>query len=287
MKFLIQNYSHYQSTQPFYFYRTLQSIEGCECHMFDNRVSIYDAYDSCSPDYVIINGSAKFDDIISYQKNTDKNISHLINIDYLDNDNLNKLSEYVKQTELNCEFFFGSKKPETKMSKRYVQINNAADNTALESHQVNADYHINKAIVIHEPYEVTSEESCHTINYDGKVKADLNYPCGCLQKAYKCYDKIVFNNMKSDFVNQSVLEALLFGNAVYISNSDKSEESKITNMLNKMLGVEFDFANQSNDNVAIFKDIKEKIESKHLPINRVKTLLSNLQGTHEILQQIK
>lgn len=286
MRILVYNYSHHGSTQAMYLARTFHSLEGCETNIFDNRTSLYDAYDTFNPDYVITNGSINLNDLLFYSKNVDKSIGHLFNIDYLDEQNLNSMNSYVKENDIDCKFFFGVKEAPSKIKlcKPYLRIPNAVDDTTSFSEEF--DFSIDTAMVLGDDKEFDYQESLHTFNCYGmkESKADIQIPCINFQQLYRCYNRIIFRNPPGNYVNQTLIEALYFANNVYIEGSDY-----VVKEVNKMFGTQHDFSVSGNkeENTRTIQEIKEKIRQSHLPINRVKSMLSQLKGSYEILQGIK
>ena len=89
---------------------------------------------------------------------------------------------------------------------------------------------------------------------------------------YKNYDEVIFEKIEN-FITQSFFDALHQCNKVYYEYAASEVEESIRKIF-KLEGNVLDYNNESRlDN---FESIKSIVEEKHKPINRVKTILSQL-----------
>jgi hypothetical protein len=273
MKFLIENYANHFDTQSLYFHKALSEMNQYESVMWDNSFcSIYDILDREQPDYYITNAYRLTKDFAHYVSNN-KKIQLILNVDYMSEDLISGLEKSVIDSGIDCCFFFSSKKMQTK-SVRFVHMNNAFDNN-LQNDKNKITYKIPKAIVVNSEEEITQRDGVyHTISNNEKLreKVDIVLPENMMFSLYKNYDEVIFAKIEN-FITQSFFDALHQCNKVYYEYAASEVEESIRKIF-KLEGNVLDYNNESRlDN---FESIKSIVEEKHRPINRIKTILSQI-----------
>lgn len=274
MKFLIENYANSFDTQALYLHQALLS-SGVESVLWEsNSSSVYDIMDKENPDYYITTASRLSKDFAHYTNNN-KKIKLLLNVDYITGQIIMNLEESIINSDIECCFFFSSKYNVKTKKIRFVHLNNAHDNNlAKQSNSV--IYSIDKAIFVNSYKDCEKhEDTYHFISNDQKLKEkiDIVLPEHMLFSLYRNYREIIFKNMNNSYVPQSFFDAIIFGNKVYCKDIDE----KTSEMLSKVFrldGQSFDY--NSSNRIEDFEPIRSIIQEKHLPVNRAKTILSQI-----------
>jgi hypothetical protein len=88
MRFLIDNYSTHDTTEPYYLNATLGNLDGCFSTVwYRDRISAYDIFDMIKPDFFIAEKNSISMDAIKYI-HENKNIGIIINVTGFTNDKL-------------------------------------------------------------------------------------------------------------------------------------------------------------------------------------------------------
>ena len=150
-KFSIMNYSSTILTQPLYFHHFLNSIEDCKSIVFPNANDVFLVYDEFKPDYSIINVGADIDNIVAYNQETPTKIKHILNLDYISQQDAKMvggfLKQEVKEDKLSCVLLFSANMAhkEIDFGHPYVHVPNCAD-TNIVHHK--RKFKIDNAIII-------------------------------------------------------------------------------------------------------------------------------------------
>jgi hypothetical protein len=153
-------------------------------------------------------------------------------------------------------------------------MNNAFDNN-LRTNKNSLMYKISKAIVVNSEEEITERDGVyHTISNNEKLreKVDIVLPENMMFSLYKNYDEVIFTKIEK-LIPQSFFDALHQCNKVYYEYATNEIEESIRKIF-KLGGNLLNYNNESKlDN---FESIKSTVEEKHMPINRIKTMLSQI-----------
>lgn len=253
MRFLISNYSTPWFTEPYYFNAGLNLLAEGSSFFLDNQRSIYDNFDRFKPDVFITHASQMNGDIIHYLKNA-KNIKLVISVKSVDDENINKVSEFLKSQNID-HILFGDR--DLTLESKFVKIPEAADIFLQYSEPV---YSIDKLIFIDKPEDITDTDlTCHYTSNRQELNdtVDFMLPINGYNAIFKNYDEIVF---KGD----SFIGSQISFNAIY-SCTKVVFDTKDPNNLDKISNI---FKNQK---------LLSSVKNKHTGLHRLKTLLNFIQ----------
>lgn len=278
MKFLIDNYSTNDSTQPLYLHQSLNSMEH-SCSLINLAASsVFDALDTINPEIIIISAQRFHKHLIVYlQQNADKNIKVILNVDATSRVDLELLLKFLSEQGINVLFGFTSNydMPQSVARVNILKVLPAAD--VNEVVQPDFEYKIDKAVIVNAlDCDFSDTKSFHVISTNSQLndQVDICSSSIMLRGLYKNYDEIVIKNM--DQISQVFLEAILNGNKVYYDNKDSDEE--LAKTINNIFKLDVDLNYSSQNKTTNFDDIRKVIREKHLGSNRTKTLLSQIKG---------
>jgi hypothetical protein len=274
MKFLIENYANPFDTQSLYLHKGFLSL-GYESVLWDgNTCSIYDIMDKEKPDYYITSAHRLSKDFAHYSKNNDK-AKLILNVDHVSQAIIDSIEQSIVDSGMNCGFLFSSTYDVVTKKLRFVHTNNAHDSN-LSKNVNTVDYAIDKAIFIDSKEEIQQYDGTyHVLSNNDKIKedADIVLPEHMMFSLYKNYKEIIFRNITESFIPQSFFDAIAFGNKVYCENIDQQTEERLAKLF-KLNNESFDY--NSPNKIQNFETVKSTIQEKHLPLNRAKTLISQL-----------
>lgn len=277
MKFLIENYSGYESTQPLYFHKHINDHEGHSSVIRSNSVSVFDAFDMVNPDVYIASAHTLSRDAVMYlRENRDKDIKLLICTDGLSVEEIQSLEDVLKKSEVNCHFFFNSLESQASKRSRVVQIRNCADINLEPSLKI--DYKIQKAVFVNKSSKIRNYQGTfHVISTNKQMKDDVDFclPITMLSSIYSKYEEIIFTDI-SRSIPQYFFDAIYLGEKVYYDILD-DEKSKIADeIVGSVLKIGNGLNYNNPDKITDFSSLKKYVEEKHSSANRTKTLLSQL-----------
>ena len=277
MKFLIENYAGYDSTQALYFHKHINDYEEHSCVIRPNNVSLFDSFDMINPDVYISSANKLSKDALLYIKqNQDKDIKLVICVDGLSADDVQSLDDVIKKNGVNCHFFFTSGDISSKIKTRIVQIRNGADINLEPSLKI--DYNIEKAIFVNSASNIRNYGGTfHVIscNPNFKDSADFYLPITMLSSIYDRYEEIIFTEIREN-LSQCFFDAIYRGKRVYYDILDEGQSHKADEIINSALKVGNSLNYNNPNRLMDFENIKKYIKEKNSSINRTKTLLSQL-----------
>lgn len=291
-KFSIMNYSSTILTQPLYFHHFLNSIEDCKSIVFPNANDVFLVYDEFKPDYSIINVGTDIDNIVAYNQETPTKIKHILNLDYISQQDAKMvggfLKQEVKEDKLSCVLLFSANMAhkEIDFGHPYVHVPNCAD-TNIVHHK--RKFKIDNAIIIEKKEDKKEYEGSYhflnTFNAEKSSGADAYLTNMVSSKMFVNYENIIFRRIDHKNIPEVVWNALYFGKQVYLDTEDKASIESVNTALSKMLKMDIDLdysKKEKYDSDAVRSIIKEK----HSPRNRVKRLLTNIGKLHDLTQKI-
>jgi hypothetical protein len=272
MKFLIDNYSSHDSTQPLYLNSAVNAISKCESIIRHKDQSIYDAFDQYQPNIYITHAGLISMDLIHYIKeNPSKDISMLVSVYGMNQDNINRVDMAIKEHSLPCKFLFNTKPFNVKHSKALV-VKNAADINITKD--LNLSYRLDKAIFIFNQSDIKEYDSpYHLISNNNKL---VNIVDICSSELYLAsifsnYQTMIFENLPID-IPQAFYDAILFCDKVYYTSDNPEVDTIVGKIFKPDASLNYNHPEKLND----FSDIKKHLKQKHLGYNRLATLLSQL-----------
>lgn len=259
MKFVIENYSDYSSTQALYLNSSFNKIENTKSFLYEpNSMSVFDFLDIHKPDYLITHANFFKNDHMLYCKDN-KNLSLILSVQDIEEKHIHNIDNILYQNNIDCRLLFLNKNIVPKIKYRnIIRLLDCADSNLIGK-KTNIQYKINKAYVVNKIHDIEDKNSYHVLstNIDLKDMVDICLPEIHLSSLYANYNEIIFLDI-GDYIPQSFFDAILLGNKVsYIS------ENKETNIM---------MQNVFKDS----KDLKNIVCEKHTEKNRVKTLISQL-----------
>ena len=287
MKFTIFNYSSPAFLQPIYFKAECDKLKSCEMILLNSSNNVYHVYDTVKPDYSIINIGMNLDLFRHYNDNSETKISHILNLDYLNDNSISDVQEMLKQdTLLNCVLLFSGnrKHKNVKFGLPYVYVPNSADVNIPKSKTF---FDIDIGIVINSDKDKKEyQNTYHFITIGNEqVHADINVNNISAARIFCNYKTIIFRNMNVDIVPETFFNAIYFGNMVYFDNDNEADSKQLTEVIQRIFDTDasFNFKDQQHYDVTAIRD---KIFHKHSSKNRFKTLLSQLKNTHNIITEM-
>lgn len=276
MKFLIENYAGYESTQALYFHKHINDYNEHSCVIRPNNISIFDSFDIIKPDVYICSASKLSKDALLYIKQN-KDIKLIICVDDISNDDIQSLDDIIKQSEVICHFFFTSGNINNKKVRtRIVQIRNGADINLEPSLKI--QYNIQKAILVNKATKIKNYNGTfHVISCNPNLKDSIDFylPVTMLPSVYGKYEEIIFTDLQEN-LSQCFFDAIYNGNKVYYDIVDEDKAKKADEIIDTTFKVG-NSLNYNNPNKLInFDDLKRYVAEKHSSLNRTKTLLSQL-----------
>lgn len=278
MKFLIENFTTYDSTLPLFLNKELEK-NGHESLLWSQKeCSTYDIFDQYQPDIFITHAKIMSKDYIDYCNNNERQIKLLLDVSNLSQKHIFTIEEQLLENNLQCEFMFchldKHNIPITKKN-RVISLLNCADTNLLNNKKPPLKYNVDKAIFINHPAQVKPMSgSYHYLTVFEQIRnnVDICLPVMDFCNIYHNYDEIIFRSVYK-YIPQSFFDALLHGNKVYYDADEENYTTKTIDLIFKDFGsLNYKDKNRLQD----FSGIKEFIKSKHAPANRLKTLLSQM-----------
>lgn len=292
MKFSIVNYSSSTFLQPLYLHNALVGVEGVESIVVPNTENIFLVYDEFQPDYSIINAGGNLNNIILYNKDNRK-VKHLVNIDYLNPEAVHQVASYLKQNKkedpLCCQLVFSTNRSHKNIDFGFpfVHIPNCADGNIIRQPK---SFSIDTAIVIDKQEQKKEYNGSHhfisMLGFHENAEPDIETSTMEFAKIAQNYKRIVFRDIDHNRISELFFNSLYFGNHVYLDSEDNNKIKSLNESLSKITQTEIDVSYENKKEYDI-DAVKKAIESKHMPINRLKTICSQVSKLHEIGQKIK
>jgi hypothetical protein len=277
MKFLIENYAGYESTQPLYFHKHINDYEEHSCVIRQNNTSVFDAFDTINPDVYIASAHTLSRDSVMYLRdNKGKDIKLLICTDGLSNEEFQSLEGVLKKNDVNCHFYFNSSESHNSKRSRVVQIRNAVDINLEPALKI--DYRIQKAIFVNKSSKIKNHQGTfHVVSVNRQMKDNVDFclPITMLASIYSKYEEIIFTEITNS-LPQYFFDAIYRGEKVYYDIIDEEKSKLADEIVGSVLKVGNGLNYNNPDKITDFTELKKIIEEKHSSLNRTKTLLSQL-----------
>jgi len=278
MRILIKNYTSDSSTQSQYLTYGLNGVPNVEAGMWNGEGSLYDALDQFKPDLYVVHGSAVGNPVVAYLKDTDTpDLKLAICLNGMSTQQASHIDDTLKQLKLidKVALYYSSRNRDhlPKLSKPILSLMEAADEKAVS--QTQPPYHIGTCVVVERESEIEGEygESFHFVSSNPALtdKADIVLPAGQLAQMFKNYDKVIIKYPVSS-VPQHFFDAVLAGAKPVFSSKNPYATERISPLCRKLFG----YSCLSDDTEIDHDKVREVVLEKHMPANRVKTLISQL-----------
>lgn len=279
MKFLIENYSTPDSTQPLYFNKHLNETSEHRSILRQNNASIFDIFDTIRPDVYISSFNTLSKDALLYLQEN-KHIKFLMSIDGLQQQHFLKLEDILQSYEVSCHFFFSVSGQSYSRKYRFVSIRHAADINIKQD--LSIVYKAEKCIIVNKDdpsrnYKKDYNGTYHVITNNQSLlkKSDAYLPITLMPSIYNMYEEIIFTDIGSE-LPQSFFDALYYGKRVYYDIKNENIAQKIDDAVSHIFGVNNVLNYNAPNKLEDFSAVKNIVNEKHLSTNRTKTLLSQL-----------
>jgi hypothetical protein len=265
MKFLIDNYSTINNTEPLYLSNTINAIDGYSSSIYHqgNNMSVYDKFDSVNPDIYITHALLINHDTICYLKDK-TSIQVVVNISGLNQEKLSQVETMLLHYDINSVLFFINYSNHNLTSSKFniFVLHHGADVYLGRSKSIS--YSIDKCIMISSKSQITEREGTYhyvSTNNDLVNAVDIVMPTMYLSNIYPCYNSIIFKPF-GKVIPQYFYDAVFYGNEVSYENDNENDP---------MIEIISNMFKDTNP-----KALKEIIKNKHTCLNRTKSLLSQL-----------
>jgi len=281
MNIVIDNYTTTEDTQPLYFNNSLLSL-GYNTRLFESKKeSLYDVFDKHRPDVYITHAYRITNDLLHYIVNNQAKIDVLVNVQGMNKENINNLSETFKNNNIISSFFFlnteNSNIPSIR-DRNIINICSAAD-TNLLNQKNTIKYKIDKAIILYNKESIKQYDGpYHNISMLDSMKdvVDIVLPELMLAPLYSCYNEVIFRDFNG-YLPQAFFDAIMFGCKVYFDIDNDETKNQLENMISKILKPEATLNFNDQNKLQDFTNLRAFVIEKHTNNNRTKTLLSNIR----------
>lgn len=281
MKFLIDNYATYGSSQAIYFSHHINNTDEHESiFLAEQRASLFDTFDKASPDFYITSAEKLSQDAVLYLSEN-KNLKLLLSVANVSNREVLEIETILLNTGVSCPFFFSNlgneDMPFTKKIKT-IRIMEAYDEN-FEIKKPDIKFHVDKCIIVNgRSSEIRNYDSTfHVVATEKDLAKDADFclPINWLSQIIDNYNEIIFNNI-SNSLPQIFFQSIALGKKVFYDIKDSDSSSRADTMVNGIFGVG-DALNYKNLNkMEDFSELQKIVLEKHSSSRRTKSLLSQI-----------
>ena len=281
MKIAIENFSTTEDTQCLYLSDAFNSL-GHESIIFDQtKNSIYDIFDSYKPDIFIAHAFRLSNDLLHYIENNNYDVDILLNISQVPAKAVVDFDQFFDEKNITSSFFFTSSDSKNlpKKNRNILSLRHAADTNLLKINP-SIIYSIDKAVFISEKIDIKDYgETYHTITNNLQLKdiVDIYLPEMSLAPLYKFYKEIIFTDFNG-FFPQAFFDAIAIGTKVYFDIVESQKIEELNRELNKLFKEDVNLIYSDENKLTNFTQLYNIVLEKHTPINRAKSLLSNIKA---------
>lgn len=280
MNILVDHYLNKQDSQSIYLYKTLKGMKNLNTFYWPSRqISTYDIFDDTQPDIFITHVGAMDYELGVYLEDN-KMADKLLILLATFNNQPKEDKQYFQQIEdsiqskIKKNLFLLSDCDLGLKTIKTIRMNHCADTNVIDQklkYQIPVAYFVNSSKDI----KTEKEKSYHYIS-NTIAEADICLEQVSLARLFNNYNKIVFKNI--DTFCQSFFDALYRCKEVYYTTKDRNVDEHCEKLFGQVLNI-----NNSNVN---FEKVKQRVLEKHLPENRVKTLLSQIPINQNIFTEV-
>jgi hypothetical protein len=263
-----------------YFYKALKEIKNLNTFYWPSRqISTYDIFDDTKPDIFITHVGAMDYDLGVYledNKISDKLLILLATF----NNQPKEDKEYFQQIEesinskIKKNLFLLSDQDLGLKTIKTIKMNHCADISVIDQklkYQIPVAYFVDNNKDINKEKEKSYHYISNTI-----AEADICLEQISLARLFNNYNKIVFKNIK--MFSQCFFDALYRCKEVYYTTEDRNIDEHCEKLFGQVLNI--------NNNNVNFEKVKQRVLEKHLPKNRIKSLLSQIPINQNIFTEV-
>lgn len=279
MNILVDHYLNKEDSQSVYLYRALKEFKNIKTFYWPSRqISTYDIFDDTKPDVFITHCGAMDYELGFYLE--DNQVEDLLILLATFNNQPQQNKEYFQEVEqsisgkIKKNLYLLSDQNLGLSTIKTIKLNHCADTNVIDQ---KIKYQIPVAYFVTDSKDIGREnhKSYHYIS-NTIGQADICLEQITLSKLFCNYDKIIFKNMTS--FSQAFFDAIYKCKEVYYTTNTKDIDTQCEKLFGQVLNI-------NNKNVD-FTKVKERVMAKHLPINRVRTLLSQLPINQNIFTEV-
>jgi hypothetical protein len=284
MKFIISDYSSYNQTEPLYFDRTLNLLDGCSSTLWNgSNISAYDIFDLVKPNIWITHIKSIVTDALAYMAKENNDIQLIVNITGATQEEVSNVENFILDKNINCAFFF-TNLDDSNIQCKKIKILTLPLGIDLFTRNGKLKYSIDKGVIINDlsaikPEVYTYHYLSNNLSLDGKV--DITLSIDKIASIISNYKEIVFTYFDR-VIPQLFFDASYRTNKVYFNIADSEKTNYVNSKFKKLLKIDYDICDENIN----FEEIKQKIKSKHTCMNRVKSLLSQLP-CHDLIKSLE
>lgn len=281
MNILIDNYLNKEDSQCLYLYHAIKSLDENQVKAFywpSRDISTYDIFDDTKPDIFISHCGAMDYELGVYLEDNKETAENLIIVmstfggGEQTKEYYQRMDTMLQSKRIGNVYLMSNKDLGLKRLKG-IRINHCVDENVKPD---KLNYQIPCAYFVNNQDDVTAEsdKSYHYIS-NTITGVDICLEEIKLAKMYNNYNKIVFKNLKK--FNQSFFDALYQCKEVSYTSDDENVDNICNNLFGQVLNV--------NNKDVDYEKVRQRIKEKHMPHNRVKTLLSQLPINHNLFSK--
>jgi len=284
MKILLEHNYNQFNTRQLYLNHLISSLPDVECSLRNTNLSFYDSMDMFSPDLYILDAQMMSDDTIKFLIDN-KNIAIAIGISDIVEKHAQQLDAIIKDNKINCKLYFSNKFNHidyiSKLSRPIFKLMEGFDEGLDGSEIHQPQYSFPNYTYIDEPNGLYSNdfELFHSLTcmpFSSNKKIDISLNCMLMSKLLQNYDHGLF--YLGEFIPQMFFHSIMHNKKTSFYSSDEKSTKKIDGILRKIFDLDDDTTMIHGKNNCDQLKVREKIKEKHSGLNRMRRLLSQLQG---------
>lgn len=280
MKFLVDNYATYGSSQALYLSQHINNNDEHESiFLAEQRASLFDTFDKASPDFYITSAEKLSQDAVLYLSEN-KNLKLLLSVANVSNREILEIETILLNAGVSCPLFFSNlgdeDMPFTKKIKT-IRIMDAYDEN-FEITEPDIKFNIDKCIIVTGSTEIRNYDSTfHIVSTEKKLAKDVDFclPINWLSQIVGNYNEIIFNNIDKG-LPQIFFQSIALGKRVFYDVKDSDSSVKLDKMMDSIFGIG-DALNYKNLNkMEDFSELQKIVLEKHSSSRRTNSLLSQI-----------
>lgn len=278
MKFLIDNYSTDQSTQPLYLYKNINANTEHEAFIrMNGEVSIYDSFDRIMPDIYITSIHLLTQDAIIYLKeNNNVKTKICLCLNGANKEMIEKAEDSFLSNDIPCGFFFGNDASVKLKKIRYLNLQEGADIKNQIDFKLN--YSIDRAYIVYSDIKIKNlTGTYHIISTDKKLQniTDFCLPVHIINNVYTKYQEIILTGIEGH-IPQCFFDAIARGAKIYYDIEDSQKEKYADELFGKVFKIDNKLNYNNKEKLENFDELRKYVLEKHTDENRTKSFLSQL-----------
>ena len=284
MKILLEHNYNQFNTRQLYLNHLISSLPDVECSLRNINLSFYDSMDMFSPDVYIIDAQMISDDTIKFLIDN-KNITVAIGISDIVEKHAQQLDGIIDNYKINCKFYFSNKFNHvdhiTKLKRPIFKLMEGFDEGLDGTEIYHPKYNFPNYTYTDDPNGVYYEDldlyhSLTCMPPSGNKRIDVSLNCMLMSRLIQNYDESIF--YLGEFIPQMFFHSIMHNEKTSFHCSNERNASKIDEIIRKIFDLKEDETMMHGKHNCDQLKIRDKIKEKHSGLNRMRRLLSQLQG---------